>query len=241
MLAVPPPDEDSLGSRLSKGDSITETGDINAYDGGNGEERPSHDPYTSKEASKAPALGLNETSRAPASEANRIKESPAGSSTVQKSSVSSAATHQMPKPHVHQDRLFKPSLVSSAVADSESTRILCSVAVALVVVLSNFGFPGLGINIKKIITATEPLYLLLLANFTVMISQLLYGKNGGLNRAGKSLNQGGPARNSWADQVAMALEATLSLQKVVDSVFLDCSFYAVVLVCGLCLGNFFRL
>ncbi|KAL6345000.1 hypothetical protein AAG906_007731 [Vitis piasezkii] len=243
--SVPPHGKDSFRPTLSKSDSSTETGHMNAYNGGSGVEPHLRHPDTSNEASKAPALGLNETSeapalgldetseapalgldetsKAPALETNHIKESPVGSSTIQTSSVSTADTHQ-----------------HSAVAASESTRILCSVAAALLVVLSNLGFPGLGSNIIKSITATRPLYLLLLANLTVVLARLLSDKQGGSNRAGKVVNKAPlESGNGWADQVSRALEASLLLQKVVDSVFMDCSFYAIVVICGLCLGNLF--
>lgn len=249
--SVPPHGKDSFRPTMSKSDSSTETGHMNAYNGGSGVEPHLRHPDTSNEASKAPALGLNETSeapalgldetsKAPALETKHIKESPVGSSTIQTSSVSTADTHQQSEPHTHQHRFFTPAQISSAVAASESTRILCSVAAALLVVLSNLGFPGLGSNIIKSITATRPLYLLLLANLTVVLARLLSDKQGGSNRAGKVVNKAPlESGNGWADQVSRALEASLLLQKVVDSVFMDCSFYAVVVICGLCLGNLF--
>lgn len=260
--AVPPHGKDSFRPTMSKSDSSTETGHMNAYNGGSGVEPHLRHPDTSNEASKAPALGLDETSeapalgldetseapalglhetsKAPALETNHIKELPVGSSTIQTSSVSTADTHQQSEPHTHQHRFFTPAQISSAVAASESTRILCSVAAALLVVLSNLGFPGLGSNIIKSITATRPLYLLLLANLTVVLARLLSDKQGGSNRAGKVVNKAPlESGNGWADQVSRALEASLLLQKVVDSVFMDCSFYAIVVTCGLCLGNLF--
>lgn len=262
-VAEPPPSE----SRLSNSDSSTEPGLVNAYNGGSGVEPHSHHPETSNEpsnlkapalgynetsktpalgvdeTSKPPALGLDETSKAPSSEINHIKESPAGSSTVQRSSVSKADTNQQSDQHTHtqQRRSFTLSQISSAITASESTRILFSIAAGLLVVLSNLGFPGLGSNFIKILTATRPLYLLLLTNLTVVLTRLLSDKlGGGSTSAGKVANKAPPeSSNDWTNQVSKALEAFLLLQKVTDSVFTDCSLYAIVVICGMCLGNLF--
>ena len=305
-VAVPPHSEISFHSTLSKSDFSTETGHINAYNGGSGVEPRLCHPEMSNEASKAPALGLNETSRtpaleldetskvpaleldetskapalglnetskapalrlnetskvpalepnetsiapalgiietskAPASGTSHIKESLMELSNVQRSSVSTADTHQQSKPHTHQHKLLTPSQINAAIAASESTRILCSVAAALLVVLSNLGFPGFRSSIMKSITASRPLYLLLLTNLTVVLARLFSGKQGGSTSAGKVQNKA-PLENSndWTDQVSRALGACLLFRKVIDSVFMDFSFYAIVVICGLCLGNLF--
>lgn len=142
------------------------------------------------------------------------------------SSLSSSATQRRP--------LFTASGVSSAIAESERTRLSFSVAVAILVVLAHLGFPLLGTsNIVKTLLGFRPLYLVLLTNVTLVLARIL-----GKHRVSEGPDRGGEIRTptegfEWADNLGKALELGLVAQKVLDALFMDCAVYAIIVVCGL--------
>lgn len=142
------------------------------------------------------------------------------------SSLSSSATQRRP--------LFTASGVSSAIAESERTRLSFSVAVAILVVLAHLGFPLLGTsNIVKTLLGFRPLYLVLLTNVTLVLARIL-----GKHRVSERPDRGGEIRTptegfEWADNLGKALELGLVAQKVLDALFMDCAVYAIIVVCGL--------
>ncbi|OIW08379.1 hypothetical protein TanjilG_03055 [Lupinus angustifolius] len=73
-----------------------------------------------------------------------------------------------------------------------------------------------------------PLYLVLVTNLTVVFAKLLSTKN--IRRY--AISSGGDQGDA---QLVRALEFGLVLQNVVDAFFMDCSVYAIVVVCGLSL------
>lgn len=174
-----------------------------------------------------------------ASEFSGKAQSPLVSSIDQNSSASTLNSEQ----HLEQQRpqhRFTPNQISSAIASSERTRFLCSVTVALLVLLSYLGFPLLGSYIIKSMLSFRPLYLLLLTNVTIVLARLLVDKQTGFERAARDENET-PSLNGygWAEQVGNTLETGLVMQKALDAIFMDCSVYAIIVICGLSLASLF--
>ncbi|KAJ0091660.1 hypothetical protein Patl1_12857 [Pistacia atlantica] len=212
------------GSTLLKEDPVLDAGHNSAHHNGSSEESP------------LPQQGTSiEDSRAPASEVHGVVQSSIFSSTGESESVSTSKEEQQLEPQRCQSRLFTPSQISSAISATEHIRLFCSVAVALLVVLSYVGFPLLGSNIIKSIISFRPLYLVLLTNLTIVLSRLLFDNHGGLRRAIRGENNI-PSTDAygWAEQASKALEVGLLAQKVINAIFMDCSVYSIIVICGLC-------
>ncbi|KAM5565456.1 hypothetical protein ABKV19_019455 [Rosa sericea] len=127
--------------------------------------------------------------------------------------------------------LFTASGVSSAIAETERTRLLFSVAVAMLVVLVHLGFPLLGTsNIVKTLLGFRPLYLVLLTNVTFVLARIL-GKQRVSERPGEIRTSAEGIE--WVVQLGRAVEIGLVAQKVLDALFMDCAVYAIIVVCGL--------
>ncbi|KAL2543911.1 hypothetical protein Fot_13144 [Forsythia ovata] len=146
------------------------------------------------------------------------------------SSIQTPATDSRLQPPSHQN-LPTANQICTAIAASESTRIRCSIAAAILVLLSYTGFPFLGWGIFRSIICFRPLYLLLITNISIVVALLLLEKQGREERQTSSIPSVGG--DGLIDQVAKALESWLLMQKIVGALFMDCSIYAVVLVCGL--------
>ncbi|XP_019449013.1 PREDICTED: uncharacterized protein LOC109351828 isoform X1 [Lupinus angustifolius] len=158
------------------------------------------------------------------SEFDHVQQPPSDSSV---GNVSNQQPQQQPR--TEESKLFIiPSEISSAINASRSTRLCCSVTVALLVVVSYLGFSLLGSELIKSLISFRPLYLVLVTNLTVVFAKLLSTKN--IRRY--AISSGGDQGDA---QLVRALEFGLVLQNVVDAFFMDCSVYAIVVVCGLSL------
>ncbi|WCJ29795.1 hypothetical protein M5689_011405 [Euphorbia peplus] len=132
------------------------------------------------------------------------------------------------------NRLVSPTQISSAITATESSRLLCSVIVAIFVVLSYLGFPLLGSNTVKSIICFRPLYLMLLTNLTLVLAQLLFSNQRGSNRIVGDSNVTS-AKYDWAEQAGNALEFGLLMKKAMDALVMDCSIYAIIVIAGFCI------
>ncbi|KAL3645902.1 hypothetical protein CASFOL_011082 [Castilleja foliolosa] len=139
-----------------------------------------------------------------------------------------AQVHQIE--YTHRD-LFTPGQISAAITASENIRMGCSVAAAILVILSFAGFPILGGGIIRSVLISNPLYMLLLTNISVVVGRLVLGRQG----AGRTSNVAKFSGNGLVDQMGKALELGLLLQKISGAMFIDFGVYAIVLVCGLSL------
>ncbi|CAL5359092.1 unnamed protein product [Camellia sinensis] len=115
-------------------------------------------------------------------------ESSRVSSTVQNTSISTSDSDHHVEPHVYRSKFFTPNQISCAIAVSESTRIYCSLPAAILVVLSHVGLPVLGSHIVKSTIFFGPLYLVLLTNVSIVLAQLLLGKQRRLERIEQEAN-----------------------------------------------------
>ncbi|OMO91003.1 hypothetical protein COLO4_18713 [Corchorus olitorius] len=63
--------------------------------------------------------------------------------------------------------------------------------------------------------------------------------NGGIGGSSERVNREENRKNvsaddnNWAEQLSKTFEVGLVVQKVIDAVFMDCSVYAVIVICGL--------
>ncbi|KAI3454059.1 hypothetical protein Pfo_010722 [Paulownia fortunei] len=126
--------------------------------------------------------------------------------------------------------------ISSAIAASENVRMCCSVAAAILVILSYMGFPILGCCIIRSIIIFRPLYLLFLTNISIVLARLILGTQGAGLRMGQMSTVPTFGGNALVyDQLRKALESGLLVHNIFGALFMDFSIYAVVLICGLSL------
>ncbi|RZC71716.1 hypothetical protein C5167_035219 [Papaver somniferum] len=182
--------------------------------------------------------GNVEEIRSPASGISNEKKPKLVASTVVEDSSQSTPSDTTPLSHAaprsHHPTLFTPKRISSAIAASENFRVICSVTIALLVILSHLNLPILsGSEVVKNFMMSMPLYLVLLADFTIVVALLLLAKRGSPMKAVEEAN-------SRAMNVGEALETGIVMYKAFRAVFMDCSVYAVVLISGLSLLQTFR-
>lgn len=150
------------------------------------------------------------------------------------SSISPSRTRQSSESLTRRHNPFSPKQISSAISLSERIRLFCSLAIAMLVVSSQMGFPLLQSGFVKSIIGFGPLYLVLLTNVTIVIVRLLLRDHGARERRVIGENTSSPADDfGWAEQLGKTLELGLLMQKAIDAVFMDCSVFALVIVFGL--------
>lgn len=202
----------------------------------NGDESATAKPIEGVSLEK-PQLQKNETDvdalKSPVPDLRSEIQSSLASSTPLRSLTSASDTEQRLQTRIHYSRLFTTSQIASAISASEGSRIVYSVAIALLVVLSYMGFPLLGSDIIRRILFWRPLYLVLLTDVTVVIALLLLEKRRGLKRSNNEPSLGNGL--GWAEQAGTALEIGLVSYKVVGAIFMDFSVYAVFVTCGVSL------
>lgn len=229
QATVSPHGEDEEPSSLLPEHDAINNGSQTTDNGGGNVPPPLHKFETSVEAI-----------RVPASEVNGKVRSSLVSSVDQNPSASTVGS----EPHVAQQtrghKFFTSSQINSAIAASGKMRLLCSVTVALLVLLSHLGFPLPGTYIIKSVISFRPLYLLLLTNVTIVLAHLLSGKQRRFERAARVDNEATRLDGyGWAEQVSWGLEKGLVMQKAFDAMFMDCSIYVTIVICGLSVAHLF--
>ncbi|WJZ94613.1 hypothetical protein VitviT2T_013453 [Vitis vinifera] len=133
--------------------------------------------------------------------------------------------------------LFTPKQISSCIMASENTRAISSAMIALLVVLSYIDYTMFGRNIvsSESVITSRPLYMLLLTDVTIVLGRLVLEKRRGFVKV-----EGGERAmfqedaQTWAGAVKV-LETGLVVHQSIRAIFIDCSIYAVLVVCGLSL------
>lgn len=152
----------------------------------------------------------------------------------QSSFISTSGVEQDSETRSRQQNFFTPKQISAAIDASLKTRLLCSTIVAVLVVLSHLGFPLQGNRFLGSIISFRPLYFILLTNVTLVITRLLFDDHGSSQRAIGEENKAASTDDyNWAERLGKTLELGLVAQKVIDAVFMDCSVYAIIVICGL--------
>ncbi|XVF48484.1 hypothetical protein PTKIN_Ptkin03bG0194200 [Pterospermum kingtungense] len=193
-----------------------------AYNGGIVEGSVSQGGGASAESSKDPTFDGGEVNPMPVSLDD------------QGSFVSASGAVQHSETQSQRHSFFTPKQISSAIDASEKTRLFCSKIVAILVVLSHLGFPLLGNRFLGSIISFRPLYFILLTNVTLVIMRLLFDDLGSSQKAiGDEHKAASADDNNWAEQLSKTLEAVFVARKVIDAVFMDCSVYTIIVICGL--------
>ncbi|CAH1442141.1 unnamed protein product [Lactuca virosa] len=141
----------------------------------------------------------------------------------------SISTSNKSKSKTNLGQTLTPNRLRPAITSSQNTRTYCSIIAALLVLLSYAGFPILGNNSIKYIILSRPLVLLLLTNITLVVAPVLLEK---VNREGHRGSLTGEV-GGFGDQLGMALEWGMLMKSGLSALFIDCSIYSVVLVCGM--------
>ncbi|KAF8775235.1 hypothetical protein HU200_004637 [Digitaria exilis] len=121
---------------------------------------------------------------------------------------------------------FTPQEITKAISATESNRFLASIAIAFLVVLSNWGL-DIGGVITRVLVGTRPLLFLIITNITIVMTLLM--ENRDTNARGRPV---GPNLGS-ADSLGQMLEIGLLLQKALGALLIDCSVCAVIMICFL--------
>ncbi|KAJ4836682.1 hypothetical protein Tsubulata_043325 [Turnera subulata] len=138
--------------------------------------------------------------------------------------------------------LARPSFFSSkrinyCIIASERTRGICSLIIASLVLLSYISYPLLGMDIvsSESIIASRPLYMVLLTDVTIVLARLFRERRNEYEEVEveeKEAKGGDP--DNWVGAVKL-LERGLAAYQAIRGMFIDCSIYLVVVVCGISL------
>nr|XP_027121464.1 uncharacterized protein LOC113738459 [Coffea arabica]XP_027126323.1 uncharacterized protein LOC113742642 [Coffea arabica] len=130
---------------------------------------------------------------------------------------------------------FTPKEINSSIISSEDTRVFCSIMIALLVVIAYANLPHHIVKSKSLI-ASRPLYVLLLTDVMIVILRISSAKQRGSGemdvqkKAAKILES--DRHNIHWDEAIKVLEWGLVLYQTVRAIFIDCSFYIVIVICG---------
>ncbi|XP_076956471.1 uncharacterized protein LOC143631667 [Bidens hawaiensis] len=134
--------------------------------------------------------------------------------------ISTPTKSKKPESQTRHHKTFSPKQLRPAITASENIRIICSVLVAVLVMLADAGFPVVGSDVIKKVILFRPLLLLLVTNVTVVAAYSLLQKV-------KHRSTGN------ADPIGTALEWALLMKTGSSALFMDCSVYSVVVICGM--------
>ncbi|XP_038885578.1 uncharacterized protein LOC120075907 [Benincasa hispida] len=149
-------------------------------------------------------------------------------------SLSTFSRDQQSKPKLPLVSSFSLNELSSAISESEKTRLCFSAIIAFLVVASYVGFPFLGQSVMRTVFGSKPLYLVLFTNATVVLGRLLFTKQKGFRVSDRGQGQVNPPEGqSSVEQIGKVLEAGIVAQKAMGAIFMDCSVFAVIIVLGL--------
>ncbi|OUZ99920.1 hypothetical protein BVC80_9069g28 [Macleaya cordata] len=216
-------ENDVPGTLLPKHETSNESPSSAAADSGNQVEPLLRKCETNVDTMRSPPLDIS---------------SPVLSTVEDSSKITPSDTRPLSRaePRSH-PKLFTAKRISSSITASENSRILCSITIALLVVLSHLSLPILSSGIVKNFLTSRPLYLVLLGNITIVLARLLFGKQGGSKKAEEEARKvpSEEPNGSKAMDVGKALDTGLLMYKAFRAAFMDCSVYAVIVVCGLSL------
>ncbi|KAL1193168.1 hypothetical protein V5N11_018413 [Cardamine amara subsp. amara] len=130
---------------------------------------------------------------------------------------------------------FSSKKLNASIISSEKTRSLSSLTIAAFVVL----LPRLNIISSNTILALRPLWLLLLTDCAIVMSHLtMEASGGGLSHERKEEEEGkgkdGNNGENWSDAEKL-LETGVVVYQALRGLFIDCSLYMVVVICGVSL------
>ncbi|EES03930.1 uncharacterized protein LOC8062366 [Sorghum bicolor] len=121
---------------------------------------------------------------------------------------------------------FTPQEITKAITATETNRFLASVAIAILVVFSNWGL-DIGGVITRVLVGTRPLLFLIITNITIVFTLLMENKDPNVRSRPVGANLGS------ADSLGQMLEIGLLLQKALGALLIDLSVCAVIMICFL--------
>lgn len=128
---------------------------------------------------------------------------------------------------------FSSKKLNASIISSEKTRSLSSLTIAAFVVL----LPRLNILSSDTILALRPLWLLILTDCAIVMSHLtMEASGGGLSHEMEDEGKGKDGNNgeNWSDAEKL-LERGVVVYQALRGMFIDCSLYMVVVICGVSL------
>ncbi|KAL6568137.1 hypothetical protein OROHE_003821 [Orobanche hederae] len=131
------------------------------------------------------------------------------------------------KPFEHHLCSITPKEINFSIISSENTRVVCSLVIAILVVLSQVNLPHNVVESKSLI-AYRPLYALFLTDTLIVAARLALYSEGKED----DKQQADGVDNNW-DGAVKLLEWGLVLHQTIRAVFIDCSFYLAIVVGGL--------
>ncbi|KAJ8763874.1 hypothetical protein K2173_003656 [Erythroxylum novogranatense] len=165
--------------------------------------------------------------------ANTISDSPVSNMMKNIQASSSSEAHNRHK------KIFCSKHINSCIIASEKTRATCSLTLALIVLVSYLDDSLLGINIlsSESMIVSRPIYILLLTDATIVVGRMFVERASNASK-GDVPDDGGMLKkedpNNWTDAVKL-LERGLVVYQAARGIFIDCSIYLVVVICGLSL------
>ncbi|KAJ0250417.1 Uncharacterized protein HA466_0137530 [Hirschfeldia incana] len=128
---------------------------------------------------------------------------------------------------------FGSKKLNASIISSERSRSLISLIIAAFVIL----LPRLNIIGSDTVLTLRPLWLLLLTDCAIVMSHLTMEASGGGSSHGMGeevKSKDGNGGENWSDAEKL-LERGVVLYQALRGMFIDCSFYMVVVICGACL------
>uniref|UniRef100_A0ACD5WKD4 Uncharacterized protein n=1 Tax=Avena sativa TaxID=4498 RepID=A0ACD5WKD4_AVESA len=119
---------------------------------------------------------------------------------------------------------FSPHEITQAISATEFNRLMASILIAFIVVLSNWGLDVGGI-ITRILVGTMPLVFLIITSITLVITYMMENKEARGRQGGGGLGS--------ADGLVLMLELGSVLQKASEALLIDLSVCAVIMICFL--------
>ncbi|XP_024979142.1 uncharacterized protein LOC112516365 [Cynara cardunculus var. scolymus] len=125
--------------------------------------------------------------------------------------------------------LYSLKELNFCIIASETTRVSCSIVIALLVVLSNINLHRNIVQSRSFISS-NPLYILLLTDVTIVIGWLTLNRFRFSEKIEEEVRLK-EDKEIWGGAFRI-LEIGLVAHQMVRAVFIDFSFYAVIVVCG---------
>ncbi|XP_059306637.1 uncharacterized protein LOC132058089 [Lycium ferocissimum] len=126
--------------------------------------------------------------------------------------------------------LFSLREINSCILICENKRVICSVMISFLVVLSYAHLPH-SIARSNSFIASRPLYILLLTDLTIVIARIVRKEVVPEERAEDMRERVKDFGHNW-DGALTILEYGLVFYQTIRAIFIDCSFYLVIVICG---------
>ncbi|CAL1377965.1 unnamed protein product [Linum trigynum] len=128
---------------------------------------------------------------------------------------------------------FSSRRLNACIIASEVTRAKCSFVISVLVLF--FHFARSWIKIDELTERYRPIYLIALTSVTIVLLRMIQGKGMVVEDAQEEKAGDSSEDKSWRDAF-MVLERGLTAYQAIRGLFIDCSIYLIVVICGLSLA-----